>query len=128
MAARRSRVGRDANRTIGEIVGPAPTAPGDIRGAKQFLHCISLALEHDQQLTASERRALYKQRAKWIPRAKGEDARWMALGTSPGRPMVPKAPPRLPDARTQEEADHPLVAELERKFGRLKRPREQGAR
>jgi hypothetical protein len=99
-------------RLLGELIGtPPPTAAGDLSGAHEYVRRIEQALSTDE-LNTLERRALYKQRAKWRRRADGDDTRWMVMGTRGGR----VAKPADEGPVYTGEDDDALVRAIEEKF------------
>jgi hypothetical protein len=117
MHRRKRNQGYSENRPIEQIVGRAPSTPGDVAGAKRFLARITRTLEGGT-LSQGERRALYKQRERWTKRADGSDMRWMIHGSAPGRPSKAKL---SKEQREEIELEDPIVAEIIRKYDRPRR-------
>lgn len=101
-------------RLLVEMIGPPPTEAGDLHSAQGYCARIDHLLDMGE-INTLERRQLYKQRAKWRPRADGRDARWMKVGSRSGR--LPKPVQEGPIYPSTEE-DDPLVRAIEEKFSR----------
>jgi hypothetical protein len=70
---------------------PRSTSVGDRRLAKEFVRFLTdIFLNHGQLavLTVANKTYLYKLKAVWTARAAGTDARWNAIGSTPGRAAV----------------------------------------
>lgn len=87
---------------------------GDTLTASQFLDDIGRVLDQEE-LATDDRRRLYKLRKKWTSRATGRDARWMTVGSKPGRPSAHISRGHI-TARHEEDSD-PLLASILKKFG-----------
>jgi hypothetical protein len=72
-----------------------------------------------EALSTDERRRIYKLRKKWTYRADGQDLRWNALGSRPGR-TAKQTQGKLggggKNRRNEEESD-PLLASILKKYG-----------
>lgn len=76
--------------TYEQLLGkqPASTVVGDRVIAQKFVDVIDAQLASgntSSEFTVSQRTYLYKLRAKWSTRAKGNDTSWNTYGGKPGR-------------------------------------------
>ncbi len=105
---------------------PLTTSAGDRLAAQAFVELLSTVIEGrgTTDLLDSQRRYLYKLRARWQARAAGTDLRWMVQGSRPGRPPRPDAEAHREREfrhRTRVQADpgeaDPLFQSLLKKYG-----------
>lgn len=96
---------------------PQSTQAGSLPEAERFATFLSatLASSEKDHLTESQRVYLYRLRAKWDKRAKGEDVRWNVVGSKPGRPG--KSSSKVKRAHRDPDEDDPLFVSLMRKYG-----------
>ena len=101
------------SRGTSEILGAHPPIVNDPGMAAQYVHIIRVTLDR-ATLSTTERRRLYKLRAKWERRAAGKDVRWTLYGSRPGAPKKAPKPAYDPD----DDLKDPLVASIEAKYGK----------